>query len=245
MRVINVHTRELEQLDPRYEQFPIVSHKWGKTEDKVTFQDYSTPEAKDKKDSDNIYFVWIDTVCIDKSSSTELSEAINSMFQWYSDAQVCYAYLDNVHDRDLQEFAESKWFTRGWTLQELIAPWEVCFYDSSWNEFGSRLSLLEEIMEITRISRDTLVPQDSYHRYIPIADRLRRKSVAHRMSCAAGCFTTRVEDEAYCLLVIFQINMPLLYGEGRKAFIRLQEEIVKTTADHSILALGLRLKLNI
>ena len=171
--------------------------------------------------------------CIDKRSSAELTEAINSMFRWYADSSVCYVYLSDVeHFEDpsnvAQQIRASRWFTRGWTLQELIAPDSVVFYDNYWRLLGDKTELLEHLNKITRIDQDVLKDRRA----------LRLTSVAKRMSWAADRTTSRVEDRAYSLLGIFDVNMPMLYGEGRKAFQRLQEEIISTSAtvDHSILA---------
>jgi hypothetical protein len=151
------------------------------------------------------------------------------MFMWYQNAVVCYAYLEDVtalEDINLSnmQLYLSRWFTRGWTLQELIAPRNVVFYSSEWQKLGDKLSLASHISQITRIDTSVLCgirrPQDV--------------SIARRMSWASGRNTTRVEDEAYCLLGIFGVNMPLLYGEGRRAFIRLQEEILKESSDYTL-----------
>jgi hypothetical protein len=167
--------------------------------------------------ADGFEYVWIDTCCIDKTSSSELSEAINSMYKWYQEAEVCYVYLADVFpDISTSSFAKSRWFTRGWTLQELIAPSSVIFFDAHWRDIGTKASLVKPIAEITGIHIDALSN-----------GRVSRFSVAQRMSWASRRETTREEDIAYCLLGIFSINMPLLYGEGQKAFLRLQEEIMK------------------
>jgi hypothetical protein len=165
-------------------------------------------------------YVWIDTCCIDKSSSAELSEAINSMFNYYREADVCFAYLSDMTSEPWT-FQASRWFTRGWTLQELIAPRKIHFYDGSWIYRGNRDDFGKLISAITKISRFETVFD------VP---------VAVRMSWAANRKTTRVEDLAYCLMGIFDVNMPLLYGEGQKAFVRLQEEIIKNNPDLSIFA---------
>ena len=173
---------------------------------------------------------WIDTCCIDKSSSAELSEAINSMFRWYEKAGVCYAYLSDVPALSLSEspydekspFRRSKWFTRGWTLQELLAPINVDFYDQSWSYVGSKGTKLDQLLrEITGIY-DLL--------------EYSHACVAKKMSWASQRVTTRVEDMAYCLLGLFNVHMPLLYGEGKNAFLRLQLEIMSKTNDDSIFA---------
>ncbi|KAK4464944.1 hypothetical protein QBC42DRAFT_262208 [Cladorrhinum samala] len=179
--------------------------------------------------SQGLEWAWVDTCCIDKSSSAELSEAINSMFRWYRDSSVCYAYLSDVeyysqgHPPKLEK---SRWFTRGWTLQELIAPRRVHFFCKTWGFLGSRDALREEITKITGIPSGLLEG----------SSRVNSFSVAQRMSWASKRQTTREEDMAYCLLGLFDIHMPLLYGEGTKAFARLQEEIIKQIDDQSLFA---------
>ena len=175
--------------------------------------------------------MWIDSCCIDKSSSAELSEAINSMYAWYATAQVCYTYLIDVplqdnHRSESSRFRQSVWFTRGWTLQELIAPFEVIILSQDWNVIGSKRDLVDLIEEITGISADALLHKISLDRF----------SVAQRLSWASKRVTTRVEDEAYSLLGIFDINMSTLYGEGARAFRRLQEEIMQRIPDQSLFA---------
>ena len=158
------------------------------------------------------------------------------MFRWYQKARVCYAYLADVlkdtnpNEDSLvpEEFSRSRWFTRGWTLQELVAPQNVVFYSRSWKNIGTKEQLCNTISTITGIDIDTLLGED-----------LTVVSVANKMSWASGRRTTRIEDMAYCLLGIFDVNMPLLYGEGQKAFLRLQEEILRSSYDHSLFAWGL------
>ncbi|KAH9945889.1 heterokaryon incompatibility protein-domain-containing protein [Epithele typhae] len=179
---------------------------------------------------------WADMCCIDKSSSAELSEAINSMYEWYRQATVCYAYLADVDDHGCtdplsvarDQLASSRWFTRGWTLQELIAPRVVVFLSRGWRLLGTKDSLSRTITQVTGISHDILSHS------APISSA----TVACRMSWAASRRTTRVEDEAYSLLGIFGVHMPTIYGEGRHAFLRLQEEIMKQVPDQSIFAWG-------
>ena len=268
---------------------------------------------------DGYQYLWIDTCCIDKSSSAELSEAINSMFRWYSSAAICYAYvgdctkcpsmrhpkrpaefqffarepmpiwmgisrlkslsankrdpyswqeylttLENVApgfsrsinlgpwkiqhlpgDSDayqlgrlgkilfaerpldqctLRSLRESRWLRRGWTLQELIAPRRLVFFDRHWRNIGRKSEMIRTLSSITGI-------------HIPaLCGDLSDFTVAQRMSWAVERQTTRTEDIAYCLLGLFNINMPLLYGEGPRAFQRLQEEILRSSTDTSILA---------
>jgi hypothetical protein len=154
------------------------------------------------------------------------------MFGWYESSKICYAYLSDVQRADIAaQFPQSKWFTRGWTLQELLAPENVVFYDQDWKKFGTKHGHAEWISAITGIDKAALsdkLPSD-----------LGSFCVAKRMSWASRQVTTRVEDTAYALLGIFNINMPLLYGEGMRAFTRLQEEILRKSSDDSILAWGL------
>jgi hypothetical protein len=229
-------------LDDAIPPYAILSHTWG--DEEVTFQDINEGTGRDKAGyaklrfssdqaaRDGLKYFWVDTCCINKSSSAELSEAINSMFRWYQGAAMCYVYLSDVSmkkrkrgDEDSpptweQLFRGSRWFTRGWTLQELLAPSIVEFFSREGTRLGSKVSLKDTISSITRIPVDVLGGHD-----------LKRFSVAQRMSWAASRQTTRVEDQAYSLMGIFDVNMPLLYGEGEKAFLRLQEEIIKNSND--------------
>jgi hypothetical protein len=174
-------------------------------------------------------YVWIDTCCINQDSSSELSESINSMFSWYRNASICVAYLSDVSSQiGIDEFGRSKWFSRGWTLQELIAPDDVWFYDKNWEFLGLRSVLAPKIASITFISDVVLSRKNQ---------RLVDFSVAARLSWAAERVTTRIEDRAYSLLGLFGVNMPTIYGEGEQAaFFRLQVEIFKALPDHSIFA---------
>ncbi|KAI5997532.1 heterokaryon incompatibility protein-domain-containing protein, partial [Pisolithus albus] len=181
-------------------------------------------------------WLWIDTCCIDKRSSAELSEAINSMYRWYRDAQVCYAYLNDVEESTFpteqndETYNKSngwpEWFMRGWTLQELIAPKQIEFFNKNWASIGTKGHLAPVLEEITSIPCDVL------------RDGLagKRLSVAQIMSWAADRETTRVEDRAYSLMGLFEVNMPMVYGEGKKAFQRLQLEIIRRSNDQSIFA---------
>ncbi|KAK1676716.1 heterokaryon incompatibility protein-domain-containing protein, partial [Colletotrichum godetiae] len=243
MRLLNVETRKLREFVISVPEYAILSHTWG--DDEVTFQDLDCPDHTKKRGYTKIdgfcclaakngfEWVWVDTCCIDKTSSAELSEAINSMYRWYKDSQICYAYLEDIQpDDDLngfdRQFGNSRWFTRGWTLQELLAPPAVSFFNAAWKELGTRSSLAREIGSITSIPTDFL--RDRH---------VHRAKVAERMSWAARRQTTRVEDRAYSLLGIFDVNMPLLYGEAEKAFERLQIEVMRQSSDDSILAWSL------
>ncbi|KAF2092518.1 HET-domain-containing protein, partial [Rhizodiscina lignyota] len=237
MRLLHID----DDLSRRFETFEggtippyaILSHRWEA--DEVLFEEMADSSAKSKLGYAKIRgcarkakrhgldYCWVDTCCIDKRSSAELTEAINSMYQWYQNAVECYAYLSDVPEAPWQK---SKWFTRGWTLQELLAPNQVLFYDKRWNKLGTKDQLAEEIAEITAIAKTALT---YYH--------VTRLSISERMSWASRRETTRIEDTAYCLMGIFNVNMPLLYGEGSRAFIRLQEEILRQgTNDWSLFA---------
>jgi hypothetical protein len=150
------------------------------------------------------------------------------MFQWYKAAELCYVALEDLLPDIAPEegFSMCRWFTRGWTLQELLAPRTMKFYDMGWNYRGLKLDF------ISAIARITSVPMSLLKGYRDVA----HYSVAEKMSWAACRQTTRVEDIGYCLLGIFDVNMPLIYGEGIKAFRRLQEEIVKRNNDLTIFA---------
>ncbi|KAF4843633.1 Vegetative incompatibility protein HET-E-1 [Colletotrichum siamense] len=245
MRLIETTTLVMEtHIGRRKPPYAILSHTWE--DEEVTLQDWNGPTRDSMKGfqkirmtcqlaaSDGIKYAWVDTCCIDKSNSAELSEAINSMYRWYQKAEVCYAYLSDLHlPASIPEDTEvsvsllrgCRWFSRGWTLQELIAPADVLFYQHDWCHVGSKIEWCEALSEVVGIDSEALGGYDP-----------KRYSIAERMSWAAGRETTREEDKAYCLLGIFDINMPMLYGEGEKAFRRLQEEIIRTGYDVSIFA---------
>ena len=242
-----LHTKELSLHDSSQIDVPkyaILSHTWGEKE--ISFKDVqkiglgSFRECEKIRQfcaraySDGYLYAWVDTCCIDKRSSAELSEAINSMYRWYQESGACYVYLSDVlnidrHTISLDQLRKSRWFYRGWTLQELLAskdPISVKFYNREWTFLGDRNSLSSHISDITGIDQIFILG----HRHIHSA------SVAVRMSWASNRRTTRLEDEAYCLLGIFNVNMPLLYGENEKAFLRLQQEIVNSSCDESLFA---------
>lgn len=247
MRLINTRTLELLELfgDKIPEEYAILSHTWE--DEEVTLQDWKDLRVAEKKRGfykismackqaqlHNLDYLWADTACIDKTSSAELSEAINSMFSWYQDATICYVYLadvkpmpvewDTMTEPYIQHFCRSRWFNRGWTLQELLAPTALTFYSQDWSKIASRSTLAQVISETTQINRE----------YLRDIEKIKEANIAQKMSWLSRRVTTRVEDMAYCMLGIFNVNMPLLYGEGSKAFTRLQEEIIKTSNDHTI-----------
>ncbi|KAM5341358.1 hypothetical protein ACJ41O_014389 [Fusarium nematophilum] len=243
MRLINTKSLKLRRFTSRPPPYAILSHTWGRQE--VSFGDFQNVQRRRRQQGfakiqstclqarrDGLEYAWVDTCCIDQSSSAELGEAINSMFEWYRRSEVCYAYLEDVPPSDMVPrgvpgplFASSRWFRRGWTLQELLAPSRVRFFDRGWGEIGERKDLLQTLKAVTGIEEDVLN-----------GGSFANISVGRRMSWASQRETTRVEDIAYSLLGIFDVNMPLIYGEAERAFIRLQEEIMKQSEDHSILA---------
>ncbi|KAJ8126484.1 hypothetical protein O1611_g7153 [Lasiodiplodia mahajangana] len=240
MRLINVSTYIIQEFfGDCIPEYAILSHTWD--DEEVTLQDmqhlnevvkakpgFKKIEATcQQAQRDWLNWAWVDTCCIDKTSSAELSEAINSMFQWYARSKVCYAFLADV--RGYCDMLKSRWFTRGWTLQELLAPSEVVFYSAHWDFLGLKTPVgtgfQPVLLEASGIPRDALTsfdPEDW--------------TIAERMAWASNRKTTRVEDIAYCLLGIFDVNMPPLYGEGERAFTRLQEEIMRISDDQSLFA---------
>ena len=238
MRLLNTKTLQFETFfDSNSQPYAILSHRWDPVE--TSLQDFLSSADKVGPGFDKIIrfcsyaagqgfaWVWIDTCCIDKTSSAELSEALNSMYRWYQKAVVCYAYLNDVYPHSSTvQFQQSEWFTRGWTLQELLAPDTMIFLDSEWNVVADRKTLAGSISQRTGIP----------NRFLDLHDDLRYASIAMKMSWAALRKTGKSEDRAYSLMGIFGVNMPLLYGEGRNAFRRLQLEILKISDDESIFA---------
>ncbi|KAI6147819.1 heterokaryon incompatibility protein-domain-containing protein [Pisolithus tinctorius] len=224
-------TKVLEELDDKTTEYAILSHRWGKEVDynemtglmKMDEQDRNEVRQRDgyrkiiksceQSMTDGYTWLWIDTCCIDKRSSVALSEAIGTMYRWYCSSQLCYVYLNDVDDLafptepDFNRFGRSnswpEWFSRGWTLQELIAPTEVEFFNKDWVSISTKRDLTYTISRITGISSSIL---------------------------------WWVEDRAYSLLGLFDVNMPMLYGEGSKAFRRLQFEIIRASSNHTIFA---------
>jgi hypothetical protein len=229
----------LTQFFDKIPQYAILSHTWGPEE--VTFKDMVDGNGASKTGfekirfcgeqarRDRLQYFWVDTCCIDKSSSAELTEAINSMFHWYREAARCYVYLSDVSITGCEQnneqlraqwelsFRTSKWFTRGWTLQELLAPASVEFFMREGQRIGDKNSLELDIQEITGIALSALRGRD-----------LSQFDIDERFKWAKTRTTTREEDWAYCLLGIFGVNMPLIYGERKAhAVRRLRWEIDK------------------
>ncbi|KAI0746293.1 heterokaryon incompatibility protein-domain-containing protein [Daedaleopsis nitida] len=250
MWLLKTDRPELRYFSQPPEKYAILSHVWGQNEQ--SFQDVqalacqhsssSNPRvlASEKirdcclyAEADGYEWLWIDTCCIDKTSSAELSEAINSMYQWYAKASVCYVYLHDVSAcsdpiEPHSSFRTSRWFTRGWTLQELIAPRRVLFLSCEWVLLGDKGLFSSLLQEVTGIDAQVLTFRTS----------LPSVPVATRMRWASQRMTTRVEDEAYSLMGIFGVNIPTIYGEGSRAFRRLQEEIMKNVPDHTLFVWG-------
>ena len=226
--------------------YAILSHTWGADTDEVTFKDLEegTGERKagytkirfcgKQADNDGLEYFWVDTCCINKPNHTELSEAITSMFRWYRDAAKCYVYLSDVsigdHNNNDQSqqtwesaFRKSRWFTRGWTLQELLAPVSVEFFSREGKRLRDKKLLEQQIHETTGIPFEAL-------RGSPLSNF----SVDERMLWAAKRKTKRKEDKAYSLLGIFDVYMPLMYGEGDNAFSRLKKEIENSSERKSL-----------
>ncbi|OQE17987.1 hypothetical protein PENSTE_c019G09204 [Penicillium steckii] len=229
MRLLEATSLRLFDFTPdKIPPYAILSHTWDEGE--VLFEDIGKENVSRKSGYkkiqytaqqalyDGLEYIWVDTCCINKESSAELSESINSMFRWYQDSRICYAYLADT-DEDPSQIASCRWFTRGFTLQELIAPGNMVFFSRNWDRLGSKMDLCDTISQITGIGVEYLC----HYRELECA------SVAQRMSWAANRQTSRPEDISYSLLGIFGVNMPLLYGEGARAFIRLEEEIMRNS----------------
>ncbi|KAJ3938459.1 uncharacterized protein N0V96_011714 [Colletotrichum fioriniae] len=249
MWLIDTETLRLHAfMPPDLPPYAILSHTWGSGE--VTFQEFADFNHAQEKAGwvkiqktcelarkNGLEWAWVDTCCIDKSSSAELSEAINSMFEWYELSAMCFAHLADLPvESPTLWMSESglykracRWFERGWTLQELIAPKTLEFFDCEWNSRGFKTdsAVLRQLSAMTGIHGKTA-------RVLKNSAAIAEVSIAERMSWASKRQTTRVEDIAYCLLGLFRVNMPLLYGEGSRAFMRLQEEILKNSTDMSL-----------
>ncbi|KAK0670332.1 heterokaryon incompatibility protein-domain-containing protein [Cercophora samala] len=249
MWLLNTTTLELEEFgDNDLPLYAILSHTWDVPSQEVTFVEIKRSReaiinktgfakisnfcrlAREK----GYRYGWVDTCCIDKRNSADLSEAINSMYRYYYDSQDCLVYLSDtqpISDWESLSYGNFKdaikscrWFTRGWTLQELIAPRIRSFYDAKWQEIDNCYRVAA-ISEITGINNT----------YLLWRDRIARVGISERMSWASQRHTTRSEDTAYSLMGIFNICMPVLYGEGgKKAFRRLQKEIMRVSFDQSL-----------
>jgi hypothetical protein len=228
--------------------YSILSHTWVEGQE-ITYQDlmagigteksgYTKIQfCVDKAAEDGVQYSWVDTCCIDKSTSDELSTAINSMFRWYQKAEKCYVFLSDVHTpgkvTDAQApwttwestFRRSRWLERGWTLQELLAPGIVEFFSNEGTQLGDKITLEQEIHQVTNIPLKALRKQQPLSEF----------SIEERMSWAAQRTTSKKEDKAYCLLGILGVFLPLIYGEGEDhALQRLREEAERRQANKTM-----------
>lgn len=215
--------------------YAILSHTWGKPQDEVTYLDiaecrvgFTTKPGYHKlefcleqAERDGLHYVWIDTCCIDKRDYTELSREIHSMYRWYLNSKKCYVYLADIstrkrnHHGELRpiansEIAGSRWFTRGWTLQELLAPTSVEFFSHSREYLGTRQDLASVIAARTGIAEDVLMGT------APVARHTRKA----RLSWIANRRTTYPEDKAYCLIGLLEVSMTLTPGETEEQSMR-------------------------
>ena len=252
---VDRRAKVLDFSDDEATEYAILSHRWVGQEvdyDEIVELAKMAVEERDEirqrdgyqkiiqsceqAQKDGYEQLWVDTCCIDKRSSAELSEAINSMYRWYENAQVCYAYLHDVPGSSFPTASDNErypdfsgwpeWFSRGWTLQELIAPNDVQFLNKNWQSIGDKRTLAPTLAAITGVSEHILIHGLGGN----------RPCVAQIVSWAAHRKTTRVEDRAYSLMGLLDVNMPMLYGEGKKAFRRLQLEIIRASNDQSIFA---------
>ncbi|TGO19983.1 hypothetical protein BPAE_0324g00010 [Botrytis paeoniae] len=227
----NLRVQEFSQRN--IPSFAIHSHRWE--EDEVTFEDIKNGEFKQKKGFGKLEgcckrarevkydWIWVDTCCIDKSSSAELNEAINSIYCWYQESAVCYEYLSDLEE--IGSLGQSKWFTRGWTLQELIAPRHLLLFDMHWRLLGTKIEYAAAIERITGVLRSIILRQ-IYPGYC---------NAAQRISWVSNRETTREEDMAYCLMGLFDVRMLPMYGEGSEnLFLRLQQEILTRNSDQTL-----------
>ncbi|KAI0545175.1 HET-domain-containing protein [Xylaria curta] len=258
MHLLDTTTYELRSdnhLTFREEGYAVLSHRWVGQE--ITYDQLKdeieglrsdpaparTPQldkicrAAETARNLGIKWIWIDSCCINRVNTIEQTESINSMLKWYSDATICITYLNDVQKHEsygnaldtkcldsLERNGPSIWFSRGWTLQELLSPQDMRFYDKDWNFIGTKTTLARVLEEITGIDK----------RYLTREERFETACIATKMSWMAGRTTTRVEDIAYSMLGILNINMTTQYGEGLRAFKRLQQALLSMSGDESL-----------
>ncbi|KAL3419620.1 HET domain-containing protein [Phlyctema vagabunda] len=261
MWLLNTHTFELREGSLSFfkeEGYAILSHRWvgqeitfdqikTHTEELKSTETPATPQLRkiryacDTAKALGLNWIWNDTCCINKVSATELAEALNSMFKWYREAKICLAYLFDVkQDDDLGKSKSSAssifnkfetdipsvWFSRGWTLQELLAPRQMNFYDMDWNLLGSKSTLANELAAVTGIDA----------KYLRGEEHFGNACIATKMSWMASRTTEREEDIAYSMVGIFNVHMTPQYGEGSRAFMRLQQTLLSNYNDESLFA---------
>lgn len=266
MRLLNVHTLHFQEFScsdaPPY---AIASHRWGSEE--TTLKSFQKKRYVDGAGHQKVErfckmvilmnkevqtsaawkamgyhldcdWIWIDTACINKTDSVELSESINSMFEYYRRAAVCYVYLPDVrstgdHQGAMLDFMQSTWFTRGWTLQELLAPGIVVFLTREWEVLGHKCDHDKRLCSLVCrafgkqldlvVSRITNIPLSVIRDY----GAAKSLSVDQRLTWVQRRVTTRPEDRAYCLLGICEVFLVPIYGEGGHAWTRLQAAILE------------------
>jgi hypothetical protein len=231
-------TEDLPELELPLYKYAILSHTWGKNDEEVTYEDIISGTSTSKPGigsakikfcvqqtrQDGLDYFWVDTCCIDKKNLVELDRSLRSMFRWYANAERCYVFLSDVPQADQreelgadweQDFRFSRWFRRGWTLQELIAPAIVEFFSQYGTRLGTKASLEQQINRVTHIPITALRGQ-----------ALTDFTMQERRQWQEGRETREPEDLVYSLLGLLDVSMPVLYGEGRlKAWERLESTI--------------------
>ena len=230
---------ETELLHDPPKRYAIISHRWGEESEEVLFTDIGDPERAQNKEMgyykvhgactqarrDALDYVWLDTCCVDRRNHVELTEVINSMYRWYRESTVCYAYLHDVSDPT--EFTKSDWFTRGWTLQELIVPRFLRFFTKNWKFIGTREDLIVPIAQCTGISPNILRTGE-----IPPS-----VSISQKMVWMSKRETSKEEDRVYSMLGILGVSMVPIYGVGcAVAFEDLQYRLISRRSDQTLFA---------
>ncbi|KAG2362389.1 hypothetical protein BDR07DRAFT_1333300 [Suillus spraguei] len=239
----NLLTTSLSKLQRKVDEFfryAMLSHKWASAKDepqywqiKGSVYEMDAPREIRKLQQfcttskrEGYRWAWSDTCCIDKTNNAELQESIISMFSWYKESAITIVYLADVSD--ISQLKDSQWFKRGWTLQELLAPRFIRFYKQDWQPLidsckNHKVELLTILHDITRVDIEVLKA------FQPGVDNVKK-----RLSWVGARTTKKIEDIAYCLMGIFGIHMPVMYGEKHNAFVRLQKEIMALTDDLSL-----------
>lgn len=249
-KVLRANEKAMKAAVDAFFEFAMFSHRWSTTiDDEPTYDhikgeesiyDLQTPPGIDKLQQfckvsreNQFRWAWSDTCCIDKTNNVELQESIISMFSWYRLSSVTIVYLSDVTDE--KSFRHSVWFTRGWTLQELIAPRLVWFYKKDWTPYiDSKQNHKEDPQVVKIISETTSIDQTVLNQFVPGLRDVGSDEVKKRMSWLASRKTAKIEDMAYCMMGIFGVHMPVMYGERKNAFVRLQKEIMNLTDDLSL-----------
>ncbi|KAG1735705.1 uncharacterized protein EDB91DRAFT_550753 [Suillus paluster] len=249
VKILRASEREMKAIVDTFFEFAMFSHRWGAADDEPTYQhvkdalsiyDMTAPAEIVKLQKfcmtarDNQFrWAWSDTCCIDKTNNVELQESIISMFSWYRLSSGTIVYLSDVTDEE--SFRHSVWFTRGWTLQELIAPRLVWFYKKDWTPYiDSKQNHKEDPQVVKIISQTTSIDRNVLNHFVPGLRDVGPDEVKKRMGWLASRRTAKIEDMAYCMMGIFGVHMPVMYGEKKHAFVRLQKEIMNLTEDLSL-----------